>query len=521
MHQRSNHTHALADLDEAIRIAQAVVSATPDTSPDWPGRCTNLGIYLSDRSERTGNQDDRAAAIGYYQHALAACDGVTLPAIRRRAATNLGGLFYVQGHYAEARAVFEQAHAAIQQVASFTQSHAARRQLSQENAQLYAHLVCCCLQLGDTAAAFTYAAAGKGRAFVDVLASDRFDLTAVGVDQPELLADIARVRELRTHIDTILAHLPTDDEDGRGASTLSAQAPTLALHDLARLEAAHQERLQVITSRYPQLTATAHVPDLQPPAAVALAAALDATLVEFFQHTQGWCAFVITAAGVQHVALPDLTETVLDQVQRWIDGFSSPWKYCYHDYARSQLADLHTAIFASLAAHLPCGGRVVLAPAGALHQVPLGAAYDQDDKRYACDSYLLSLAPSVGALAVAHAAQQQQRERPPTTPTTPTPTTSPGAPGQALVVMHPGDQHRADYLAVLQPAAAQIATCFAHSYELYEQAALPGRVIREASDCVVLHFFCHGTHNSNNALASGLYLEQGMLSVACSRCSRC
>ena len=85
------------------------------------------------------------------------------------------------------------------------QRYAAKQTLSEENADLFARLVSCCLKEGDEAAAFEYATAGKGRAFVDLLATARVDLSAANANDPALADDLIVARELRQQIDNLLA----------------------------------------------------------------------------------------------------------------------------------------------------------------------------------------------------------------------------------------------------------------------------------------------------------------------------
>jgi CHAT domain-containing protein/tetratricopeptide (TPR) repeat protein len=78
----------LEDLEEAIRCYQRAVSASPPDSPDLPSRLTNLGNGLSVRHGRVGRLEDLEEAIRCYQRAVSASppDSPDLPAIL----TNLG-----------------------------------------------------------------------------------------------------------------------------------------------------------------------------------------------------------------------------------------------------------------------------------------------------------------------------------------------------------------------------------------------------------------------------------------------
>jgi CHAT domain-containing protein len=458
---------------------------------------TNLGAQLHTRYKRSGQVKDLEAAIAHY-HAAIAAYGATFPFERRLAANNLGILFYDEQRYLEARQAFEQAHVAIQQLASFEQSEAVRRKMSGENATLYAHLVFCCLYAGDTAAAFAYASAGKGRAFVDLLHSARFDLAAVGADQPELLADIKHARDLRAQIDAILAHLTGESGSARG----DARAPTAVLQaELARLYDEQKTHWDAMARNYPVLTATQRAPDLDATAACTLARNLGAVLVEFFQHAQGWCAFVVTAERVQHVALDSLTDHLLRRMLVWTDRITLRSGQGPPSY--EQLDSWYQAIIAPLHDHLPPGGRVVLAPQGVLHLLPLAAARNPQSKQYACDAYTLAFAPSLAAL---HVTQQQARL---------TASTPAGAANRQrlLSVAYPGapdSQHR---LPNVLPEAKSVARCFTQVEELHEDRATPNAVVAHSAQRDVIHMGCHGYFDPALPDQSGLLLAGGWLTV--------
>jgi TPR repeat protein len=78
-----------ADLEEAIRVFQQAVKATPPDSPGMPGYLNNLGAVLSDRFERTGREADLEEAIRVSQQAVKGTppDSPDLPS----SLNNLGG----------------------------------------------------------------------------------------------------------------------------------------------------------------------------------------------------------------------------------------------------------------------------------------------------------------------------------------------------------------------------------------------------------------------------------------------
>jgi CHAT domain-containing protein len=161
----------------------------------------------------------------------------------------------------------------------------------------------------------------------------------------------------------------------------------------------------------------------------------------------------------------------------------------------------YTAVIAPLQASLPAGGKVILAPAGALHLLPIGAARNPASKQYVCDEYTLAYVPSLAALAVAQ--QQASKPRPPA------PTDR-----DLLCVAYPGAAGSEHYLSNVLPEAQSIATKFPHTTTpLYEQAATPDKVVQHAAGHTVVHMACHGSFNVDYPDQSGLLLAEGYLTL--------
>jgi hypothetical protein len=60
------------DLNQAVKVADIALEATPKGHPDRAGRLTNLGNWLSLRFKRTGSIDDLNRAVKIAGMALAA-----------------------------------------------------------------------------------------------------------------------------------------------------------------------------------------------------------------------------------------------------------------------------------------------------------------------------------------------------------------------------------------------------------------------------------------------------------------
>ena len=497
------------NLERAIHhYEQALTVFTSQTSPEkWAGTQHNLADAYSKRlqGERADNLE---RAIHHYGQALTVNTPTTLPQACRNTAYGLGRLLYDERRFSEARHAFDTAHRAVESLRGEIQRDATKRSLADENADLYARLVSCCLKERDEAAAFEYVVTGKGRAFVDLLATARFDLSAASASNSTLADDLYKARELRQQVDNLLAILTGESGLSQAGSSpaFSSEIPDLTsllsealraqLHTLRTQEAHLWDE---IAYKYPALTATQKVLILSVDQACTLAAELNASLVEYYQHAEGWCAFVVTPYAMHHISLPLITNNLLERMVSWMLRLEYP-------IGRNRLSDLrltewHDAVIAPLETYLPQGQPIVLAPFGVLHVLPLPAACNRQTKRYVAEDYLIALAPSLSALRVA----RDQASR--------TGKDGHTIPHHLLSVAYPGAPDSNHYLPNVLPEAEAIAKHFTQVTRLYQEQATPDAVLTQSHNQDVVHFGCHGWFDVEQPEQSGLMLVGGWLTV--------
>ena len=497
------------NLEEAIRLYELALQVyTREAFPEhWARAQNNLAIAYSDRI-RGVRAENLEEAIRLYELALQVRTPSAFPQDCRRTAYSLGRLLYDERLFAHARRALTLAHRAAEVLRGQARREAAKRELSAENADLYARLVACCLLDGDESAAFEFAAAAKGRAFIDLLASARFDIWAGGGDDPELAANLRRARDLRQQIDNLLALLtgdkgPSSTTPSRLSGPADRFTTNLLRDELQALQDQDNALWKEMASRYPALTATQVTLSLTAAQARSLAAKLDATLVEYYRHTQGWCAFVVTPQVVRYVPLPQVDDELLARMTRWTSRIESA--IGRHSLSYQALSEWHHGAVAPLREHLPQGA-VVLAPFGPLHLLPLAAARDPATGRYLAQDYTLAFAPSLGALRVA--LQQASRQ----------PANAPAGAGprdleRLLSVAYPGAKGTKHYLPNVLPEARAIANHFPQATPLHEEDATPNAVATHARDRDVVHLGCHGWFDADRPEQSGLMLAGGWLTV--------
>jgi tetratricopeptide (TPR) repeat protein len=497
------------NLEQAIHHCQQAleVRTRQELPEDWAQTQNNLALAYSERI-RGERADNLKQAILHYQHALEVRTPLSFPQDCRDTAYALGCLLYDERRFSEAQRALDTAHQAVEALRGEVQRDIAKRSLSEENADLYARLVSCCLKEGDEAAAFAYATAGKGRAFVDLLATARFDLSAASANDPTLAEDLRIARDLRQQIDNLLALLTGESESSLASSSPVFSSGTLGRTprpldvlraQLSAMQAQEAHQWEGMAYKYPALTATQKAPILSVEQARTLAAELNATLVEYYQHAEGWCAFVVTPHAMYYVPLPLMNNDLLELMAKWVLRLEN--RIGLNPLSYKRLFEWHDAVIAPVEVYLPQNQPIILAPFGALYVLSLAAARHPQTGRYIAEDYQLAFVPSLSAL---HTMWEQVHS---------TIRDKQVVPHRLLSVAYPGVPGSSHYLPNVLLEAHAIASFFAQVTPLYQEEATPDAVLAYSVNQDVVHFGCHGWFDAERPEQSGLMLAGGWLTV--------
>jgi CHAT domain-containing protein/tetratricopeptide (TPR) repeat protein len=442
--------------------------------------------------------DNLEQAISHCEQALTVYTPEAWPEYCRSTAYWLGCLFYDMHRFAQARRVLGTAHFAVEALRGEIRRDRAKRTLAEENSDLYARLVSCCLRDGDEAAALQYAIAGKGRAFVDQLASVRLDLSTLGAGDPALANDLRTDHDLRQQLNAIRDILKGEIDPSLPEASFSPDALRAQRNALQEQVARHWKEM---TYKYPALTATKQAPMLTTEQACGLSDELGATLVEYYHHAESWCAFVVTSQSVHYVPLPQMNDGLLARMASWVREVESPSRKGRNWLSYLRLSGWYDVVFAPVSAYLPLHLPVILAPFSELHVLPLAAARQPQTGRFVAEDYQLAFAPSLAAL---YTVREQVRR-----------TDSDGSVGmqRLLNVAYPGTPGSPHHLPNVLPEAQAIAEYFALVTPLYQEAATPDAVVAHSQGQDAVHFGCHGWFDVKQPEESGLSLAGGMLTV--------
>ncbi len=475
------------------------MAGTPPGSPDLPGYLNNLGTGLSARYGRTGETGDLEGAIRAYEKAVARTPPGS-PDLPSRL-NNLGNAYYLAEDWGRARDAYGQMAVAVEALRAASTLRADREKLVADRAAAYARLVLLCLREGDLGAAFRYAEGAKSRSLMEALGAQRPDMEALAQSDAALGETLAEAQRLRAEVEWLLGQLgealDDDDNGGRRQALRRSEVQGRIQSDLE----AEQALWGRIEREHPAFAVTVSAPPFTLEEAQALAGAEGATLISYYRHDRGWLAFVVNAQGAETVPLPDVDET-LPKALSLMATLENPDARTAKTFFY-MLRDLYQALVAPLEARLPePGGRLILAPFGALHLLPLAAARHPETQRYLSEVYRVRVAPSLGTLqAMAQERARHEGEEAPEL--------------ELLAVAYPGseDPKDAHYLHHVVQEAKTISAQFGRVQRLLEAEATPERVLAEAGKAGLVHFACHGWFNPAYTEVSGLLLSGGWLTL--------
>jgi CHAT domain-containing protein len=488
---------------EAYDLATSVFSI--DSTPyDWANTKYTLGLSYQDRiyGDRSTNQ---RRAVDAFQQALTIQTPDLLPAQCLTTASALGNLLFQQEQWREAKKVLELAHLAAEneRQQQYTDS---RQRLAQQTAVVYASLVAACLETGDSISALDYALAAIGRSDAERLGSVQ-PLQQLAAYNPNMMDYYLPVLHLQQSLAELGIRLESHRKpEGINQSpneTYERQIQAQISRDIIQTRLALTKALEQLRFRFPLATGSQYTPSLTSQHLIRLANQLDATLVQYFQHANGWVAFVITPNQIyQCVNLPGSLQTTLGE-QFASGGILNSYQSPRPEQERICFKTLYRQLIAPLEDCLPSTGKLIIAAPGILHRVPFAALWKQSTTARLIDQYQLSTVSSLSFLFSVF----QQRKLSKATTLNPT--------DRLLSVVYPGrDRSDESYLQQVHSEAEAAAQQFTEVEQLHNEFARPERLIERCRQQAysAIHFGCHGKFDAEFPEYSCLQLN-GRLTV--------
>ncbi len=421
-----------------------------------------------------------------------------------------GDKHYQAKRYSFARVAFMKVHESVKKWRGrWWLDNDKQKALSHNIADMYKKLVYCYIVETQYDKAFQYAAVSKGQYFIMQLAGAA-DFATSWLKQSQACKPPAEkwdnfVTAIQQEIGAGSARWQFADVLKLAADLRNDITTCENSHQRLTLEDVENDLWDIIFSISPTLSATMSVPEINSTQAQTLANTLQATLVEFYRHVDGWGAFVIEP-GISNLALrfqnlPALTDTLLTRLADWRNQLSN-WQIGHSEWRLQRLEELYQAAIAPL--NLAGGDRLIIAPFQELHLLPLSAARHPHTKRYLLEDYTLSFVPSLTALHVLC------REHDPSTV---------GQFKKLLAIAFPGPNNDLTVQEEAQAIIAQLQEMGLEARPLAQTQPTIQWLVDNVAGHDAVHFGCHGYFDTGNSEAkdkkpAGLLLQDGYLTVS-------
>ncbi|OQY46158.1 MAG: hypothetical protein B6242_08555 [Anaerolineaceae bacterium 4572_78] len=451
--------------------------------------------------------DNLQKAIYHYQQALETFSTKTHPELCRLVAIALGNIFYYHMRdFSEAQAKYTTFHESIKYMRGKSVSLINNSKTISKNATIYTNLVHASLLVGDVATAFEHATFAQGRDFVIRLAGQikpNKNYKEFG-NELEQISDV-QDKAARIQLDLNLADYSVRDVFHQEKLQKNKEkVQELQSDEILRWNSLHRD--------YPALTASQNTMTISLDDACELASALRATIVNYYRFGKGcWCAFLVQHDGVQYVHLPELNDSLIDDMTTWVYDIEIPTGVgrSPNRYKRQTiLYDWYLAVIDPLNEYIDEEDeRLVIAPFGKLHLLPFAVACNPDTHKYAMDEYTITVTPNIGMLYALW--KQEYNSIASQHADHPLATTQP-----FLVVASPGDRNSENYFPHVLPEADMLAKYIGSKTKVLKgNAATSKKVLNEARNRRIIHFGHHGDFQALEPNTSGLYLAGGILTI--------
>ena len=350
---------------------------------------------------------------------------------------------------------------------------------------VYHQLAVTLSERGQLAEALEIAEAARGRAFSDLLAAQRLEL------KPDAAASLAAIRETEARLRAQEVSASADDiADARIAQTRAASEAQLA------------GKLRALRNEQPELASLVAVEPLAAGEISAIAARLNATLIEYLVTEQRLMIWVIRPTGEITSEVVSIGRDVLREKVRALHARLNnltAQELRQRGAIRAQLAELYRWTLAPVADQLSRDPAelIYVVPHDALLLVPFAALVDEAGD-YVLQRHTLVSVPSAGVLRYTAIKQQQvvSAGRPHLLALA-----DPQPPKDVALEALPGARTEVEQLGRRFPADRRLTLAGDHATEANAKRLSPGQTI--------LHFAVHGLIRDDRPWESALILTPG------------
>lgn len=356
------------------------------------------------------------------------------------------------------------------------------------------------MKLDQPEKALRYAEAAKSRALVDALYNQVTDFSKFATQDETLKGNLEEWQILKKEINWLLKQLDAGDESmgwidpnmtrfNRPLDKINAE--------LKGKQEKEKDLWEAIEKQAPVFALTVSAPAFYSEDALALAAKEQAALISYFEHRDGWIAFLVERENLHCVELTGVTK-LLEYYQSAFSNLRSPFG---KSLLNSVLEEAWQVLIKPLEAWLPAeDSNLVIAPFAGLHYLPFAAFTNPEDGSCLIDHYRLKAATSLGTLKAMHAQSL-------------IPSENHAKPHTMTVVGYADNPSSSSYLPAVETEVNAISSLFHLPQPLIGQDANIENVLNQAPGSQSLHLACHGMFDPRQPQLSGLMLEDGWLTV--------
>ncbi|MDY7075909.1 MAG: CHAT domain-containing protein [Chloroflexota bacterium] len=467
------HSDRAENLERAIAAHSAALEVY--TRAHFPVQWARIQIDLGDalRERIRGDwAENLEQAIAAYHSAIEAAQVTGIRDDERRAARNLGHLYYDEGQWSLAYAAFDTAITALETMRTAYFSEEAKAHLAEENAPLYACMTDTCLHLSRPQEALERAEASNERLFLDQLGTDvSFAPSLPSAQGPLLERETRLAGELRP-LTNAIRNAP--DEAHRRQYLIQQGERRIALDEVwAQLEPHAPDYVALRRGdpvRYDQLQALVN------------GFGTAAALVEFYTLPEKIIAFILRS-GEQAPAVAQVPMSQARLLRHVQNYWREVTEYPRHGDIGQHWQEVAGPLLDGVLPYLQGVELVYLVAHGLLNYLPLHALRVQGS--YLIDHFPVAYAPSAAVLSrVVQRTAGMERSKP----------------IQALVVGNPTlDMHHE------HREAQQVAQLFGVQPYLGRKAT-KAMIQSELGGKDVVHLACHGYFHPTEPMQSGVVL---------------
>src|SRR5258708_2931927 len=478
-------------LESAIdQLADRLRSLQPN-SQDYATTLFKLARAADVKYQRTWRYEDLISTLSLYEESLKLATPEQYIQQFLLIALSYGQLLYSRGQLSRAQDLFDQARNASLKLHGFV-SQELQENASSQRDDRYPHIIAQLISDGKLVDAYEYILIAKQPFIKDVPLGVLLDLSGLGLEQSQIAKDIEDIRFVQKNLGEVLEQI--------NSASLTANILATLRNQLVELHSREKQIINDLTKRsYSGLRRLERHAETKYEEIQKMVTSLGIKAIEYYEHADGWGAFILDGTNIRYVPLPNLGADILSNMHQWLKDLEYVSKRSIQS-TETLLTEWHSAMFAPLETYCIVGEKLPIAGYNELHYLPMHIAFSPVRRHYLLEDFSISFVDSMSHLNFI--SQHIQNND------------SYSIPKKALLsVAVPGSPSSPLFLGSAKPESDSLAAIFPSSYQLQDNEATIDQVLFYAKTSSLIHFACHGYSSIEQPTNSGLVLADGILNV--------